>query len=235
MNNAFELKKSGALQLIEPRTPIEYSTVDVYKEVTTRDVQSYYAKTKLQLSSQWQALPSLSAEETLTKLHLDKSIPIKVQYSLRDNLYYVCLADESSPPEEVSIDYVIEVAKNTPRCSPDIFKLVQYCRDFKPGSLKMTGYPNPTGQQYIDALAKQKLGACRHRAAVFMELLSNRALRESIPELSGLQIDTIGVRFIGNQCHAFVEVRQNNQWVQFCLGGYDAKLETNNDAAPRPA
>ena len=45
----------------------------------------------------------------------------------------------------------------------------------------------------------------------------------------------IPVRIVTNDCHAFVEININEQWVCLNLGGYDAKLDINDSNQPMPA
>ena len=53
------------------------------------------------------------------------------------------------------------------------------------------------------------MAACRHRVAVFFKIASSLGFT---------------VRHISNQCHAFIEINLNQQWLTFDFGGYANEL-----------
>ncbi|WP_040535094.1 AAA family ATPase [Legionella drancourtii] len=177
----------------------------------------YLGKQTLRLTREWQALTSLSPQETLTHFSVDSgSENIEFSWSARDNLYYV----RSTIPGLRKISFLLEVARTT-RTAPlpqRIHDLIKYCSEFGSGALAIN-QEAATGIDYLNSLITQKKGACRHRALVFKVLME-----KYYPE--------IPVRIITNQCHAFVEINLHHQWVAYDLGGYPVQLSVNESWTP---
>ena len=77
--------------------------------------------------------------------------------------------------------------------------MVGYFRSFAPSD----DSPESEGDIYLD-LALSKKGVCRHRAFAFLVT----ALNIGIP-----------ARFVHNEAHAWVEVRDDQRWHRIDLGG----------------
>ena len=86
-----------------------------------------------------------------------------------------------------------------------VSKMIGYFRSFSPSDEP----PEPQGDIYLD-LALSKKGVCRHRAFGFLVT----ALNVGIP-----------TRFIHNEAHAWVEVRDHQRWHRIDLGGAALDLE----------
>ena len=190
----------------------------------------YYGKSKLQLSQEWQALPSVSSTEILTHLHVSiENVNIEVKYAKRDNLYYI--RKKTGFPSFVELDFLVEEPGNlSDEKIPDVLQpLLDYCQNFK--SLPLTiSVDNPKGSDYLEALVSQATGSCRHRSLVLKVLMDNPLLRQKLPlplrnELTSLP--SYPVRIINNDCHSFVEIKINSQWVRVDLGGYAAQLDVD--------
>lgn len=63
--------------------------------------------------------------------------------------------------------------------------------------------------EVINAILKNRVGACRHRAMAFM--LAAKAVN-------------VKARLVRNECHEYVEVWMHEKWVKIDLGGWDANL-----------
>ncbi len=220
LNEAFLLENEEGSPLSECTQPV---LVDDLHEIgeqraRTRTGCTYYlGKQTLRLTGEWQALASLSPQETLTHFSVDSgSKDMEFSWSPRDNLYYL----RSTIPGPRVLSFLLEVA-DTPRTAPlpqQVQKLITYCSEFGAGALTRNKEA-ATGIDYLNSLITQRKGACRHRALVFKVLMEKR-----YPE--------IPVRIITNQCHAFVEINQDNQWVAYDLGGYPVQLSVNESWTP---
>ena len=220
IDNAFTLKQIGGLEL----SPCDAhrSTVDVYAEAKKyRDEarKAYYGKQQLVLTTEWQAVASLSGEEQLLEYHLDSDVAVELRYSQRDNLYYVRSKEEGFT--EATMDFMVTVPK-VKRTLPASFEhLANRYEAFIDGSLAITS-PNPTGHDYLQAIEEQGKGVCRHKAFAF-----KAAMREKNPN--------IPVRIINNDCHSFVELYSDGHWISRDLGGAAARLEIiEAEEAPKP-
>jgi len=240
-SSVFTKKNTAALDFASPQPEIEISSTDVYQDTHDPSISlpCYYAKVTLSVTNQWQALPSLSANETITKLHTDPAIPLDIQYSKRDNLYYIRnnSAEINPQPTDVSIDFIVQCTQEPMIRSyenSDLKTLIGYCADFQKKSLDMKDASASNGQDFIMAMAKQKVGSCRHRTAVFKALFDNCDLREQIPALKNLNLSNYTARIISNDCHSYIEVKEQNQntWVKCDLGGYLSELNISEDAKP---
>ncbi len=82
---------------------------------------------------------------------------------------------------------------------------------------------HPTGQDFLNALNEQRVGACRHRSFLFKVWMHEH--HADIP-----------VRIINNDIHSFVEIKYNNQWQMYNLGGYPCNITiTEPDSLPELA
>ena len=224
IDRSFRLKHTGDLQL-NPCTS-QRCTNDVFSAVTELkplpEYLYYYGKTSLQLTNEWQPLPSLSAQEELTHYHIEPHTAVELNYSSRDNQYY--LRSKEASERSISVDYLIKVAK--PRKTPPL--AIQQVIEYFSGSLIEPGFSSgplmmalehPTGADYMNAILKQKKGSCRHRSVAFYYLM-----QEKFP--------TVLVRMMVNSCHMQVEILVEDEWITCNLGGYPAKLNVQNTNNP---
>lgn len=234
-NEVFSICNHEDLKLTDCSSLV-ISEQDVYqltlKQNSNVNNKFFYAKTKVVLNQMWQALPSLDSNEKITHIHFESHDDIEIKYSQRDNLYYIRRM-YPGPEIETTVDYLLEFPEREQKPSIVIQKLIDFCSEFKAKALEMSKYSNPTGVDYLIELVQQRVGACRHRAVVFKALLENNRLRETIPELKGLDLSHIHARIIMNECHAFVEIEDSGHWVKYDLGGYDVEaININEDNAP---
>lgn len=204
IQNAFELGNPLDLELKECERPPE-----LLSELIKDGHTCYSGYAQLNLTHQWQALPSLSCNEVLLSLQTQPdTTDIKLAYSEKTNLYYIKSTSVTSP-QSLSLKYTVGLPITTPKPLPEsITQLASFCRSFGSGALtKQSG----NGTDYLDAMYQEKKGACRHRALVFKDQMAK--LYPEIP-----------VRIITNQCHAFVEVQVDNDWQACDLGGYPSTL-----------
>ncbi|MBA2655499.1 MAG: AAA family ATPase [Tatlockia sp.] len=185
----------------------------------------YYGKLDLILDNRWQALPSLSSAEKILEYHLDKSnVSCEIKYSLKDNLYYIRSKDKGR--YTVTLDFLLEKFRLEKIDLPEtLYNLIQHYSQFGEGAHSFKGPGN--GQQYLDAINKEKTGACRHRSFALMDAIQNHKQDWGLP-------DTIACRFNTNDCHAFVEIQlsADRPWIAYNLGGYAADLTLDKSNMP---
>lgn len=223
MQDAFDLKNEGDLQLIgiefEP-IKLEHD-VNLYKNCFEDNAEStnYYGKQTLAISNEWQALYSLSPNEFMLGYHLSPNDDVEINYSVRDNQYYIRTKSE---PKIISIDFVLAVPKATPRhLPPEIQSLVEYYQSFGMNKLQLPD-KQLTGEDYFGYIYQQRVGACRHRS-----LMMKAHIDRVFPYYQA--------RIVDNDCHSYVEVNIQGAWVKCDLGGYPARLtidDKNNPANP---
>ncbi|MFC3909354.1 hypothetical protein ACFORL_09755 [Legionella dresdenensis] len=218
VKDAFNLFNRGGLDLIE--RPMAACQEDVFffgKSLPkVKYGQRFYGKQVLNLTHEWQAIGSRSANEVMTHYHVDPG-PVEIAYSQRDNLYYI---RTKGKPVETVLDFLIEVP-NTNIAVPNAVKtLAKKIRKYHEKELKLPSH-SLTGKQYLDAIEQQTAGACRHRALAFCHLLNK-------------QYPEIQTRIVDNDCHTYVETLHNGHWVAHDLGGYPAKLEIQDNLKHKP-
>ncbi len=165
----------------------------------------------------WYKLPSLAANEELVCYHSEQSTPLQFKYSKRDNFYYVKPTDLNTCLEiYVYVPYPLEIHPILQICPSSFSRFIiesyRYYRSFGKNKLDIDSSKEYTGQDYIDLLYKQKIGACRHRAALFQYKFSQK-----FPELL--------CRIVSNDVHAFIELNIGNHWYTLDLGGYPANIQ----------
>lgn len=191
---------------------------DVFQagKVLAQEARVFYGKRQFHLSEAWQVIPSLAAGETLMKFHTDPpEASIDIQYSERDNLYYI---KSIAGQQTISLDFLVKIPKKTAILPKDIQAMVEEYHSWGSGALEPQS-ANPSGKDYLAWMRAQKKGACRHRAFTFAE-----GMQTAHPE--------IPVRIVTNDCHAFAEIRIQGLWVACQLGGYSAELEIQETYAP---
>ncbi|MFT4058006.1 MAG: AAA family ATPase [Legionella sp.] len=225
INKAFNLQKGPNIALI-PSPQSQACEEDVFaigKSLPKEKETSYvYGKQKLNISPEWQALTSLKPDEMLTHFHTDPKVDVEIAYSQRDNQYYV----RSTSTQTIDIDFLLRIPKRTSLPStipPQMQQYIEICNSFTQGPL-IIEQPNPTGFDYLECIAKQKKGACRHSAMLFKALM-----QQNLPH--------IPVRIVNNDCHMYPEVFLEGRWHGISLSGYPAQLninEANNPHKRRP-
>ncbi|STX52670.1 AAA domain (dynein-related subfamily) [Legionella busanensis] len=178
----------------------------------------YLGRQTITFNGDLQRLDSISASEEIPYYHVEPlDVAIKFIYSKRDNLYYI----QSPPGKTVTVSFLLKLNQEQPiELSPSVEKintLAAKFLKFGEGELDLKGIAAPTGDDYLRAMIKQEKGACRHRAVAFKAEIE-RFYRD------------LPVRIVDNQCHAFVEVMLEGQWVRYDLGGYPAKLTITESA-----
>lgn len=216
IDHAFEIKKVGNPLIDLPIHRIQYVETNnlfamAQKNLPKEGQVQLYAKKRFTLDGYWQAMPSMCPQEVMTHARANG---IEMQYSSRDNLYYI----RTNSPKTCDVEWLVTVPTAQPPMLPqNIARLVTRYKHFGKGALSITT-PDPTGRDYLSCMEAQEKGACRHRAFAFKAFM-----KEHYPN--------IPVRLISNGCHMFVEVQYEGQWVTCDLGGYPAKLtldESNN-------
>lgn len=203
---------------------IQFHDQDVYRvaqeKQNTQNI--FYAKTNITLSTNWRPLPSLFSTERITDMHFSVSDKnIVVQYSESENIYYI--RQVSGMPTKIEVDYLIEVNPQKQNAFQAVKKLVKFFNEFGAGELdKRKLGENFPARDYVIAMLQQKVGACRHRAALFKAIIDDLALKNSITELKKLNFDGIEARIVANDCHSFVEVKESDVWIAYDLGGHPA-------------
>lgn len=250
IRQVFECSNSGNINLVNKK--IKFMAQDVYLEAkldakqaqkNNPDKKIHYAKTKLLLNGRWQALPSLKANDVITKVHLDPSVDVDIQYSQRDNLYFI--RRKNLEADVVDIDYVVE---SDPAELPSLSDLpqavrevVRFCKmEFGEDDIDLSKLSRLDGRDCILAIANQRQGACRHKSYLLKAILDNPSLLNHIDffenkKLNLKEFEEIEARIIDNDCHTYIELRDTNShgWVRCDLGGQFANLNIrNNDFHP---
>ena len=207
-NTPCTFKQAGDLQLDARRQPTEHQ--DVY-QIACQQKQAghYYGKQTLNLDNHWQPIASLSAQETILYYTLTPKYPVEIQYSKRDNLYYI----RTQSPQHlvaVTLEFILEIPSITSPILPEnLKKNIQYFKNFKPGKLNLKTDANTSPQDYLINLIKQQVGACDLRALLFHAHVNSQYQSRSIT----------------NDCHAFIELYCDSRWITIDLGGYESKIE----------
>lgn len=192
----------------------------LYLEYEASGDNHYYFRDELHLTHQWQTLPSLYNDEQLHAYALEPLVNVDIRYDPHLGMHVIRLKDDEPPAVTVNVELLLS---HTPSLAfndlPDAIRhLINDCCDFK--DTQLTGIsPDATAEDYLNALVKQRKGACRHRAIVFKHLMAQ-------------QHADIPVRIVSNACHMYAEVFYANQWIKCDLGGYDARLDIDESNMP---
>ena len=163
----------------------------------------YLGRFKINMSKDWQPLPSLDPNEELISYYTD-SDNVEIKYCVENNFYYI----SSKACQDVFVEILVEKKPVEPLVLDYVTKdLLTQIKSYTAG--KLTG-DLTNGKACIDAILEQKKGACRHRAIACMYLLQQKR---------------IPVRIVTNDCHSFVEIQSNGVWHIEDLGFYAANLE----------
>ena len=205
ITHAFYLEATGD-KLLTPCAPLR---APLGQELAASGSALYYSKQVITLNDEWQALASLSPYENMIRYHTYPEVDIDIQYSKRDNLYYVkCKTGESIT---VDIDFTLQVPSLELPLPMEIKSIVDDFRRFDEKGLSLP-FGALTGDDYLQAITSQQIGACRHRAFAFKKRMDNAG---------------ISCRIVYNNCHAFAEVQHEGRWYRCDLGGYCAHLKIN--------
>ncbi|BCA94633.1 hypothetical protein TUM19329_09940 [Legionella antarctica] len=218
LNNAFNLSNISLDVNIEARN-ITRSLEDLKSQLTEEN--QYYGIQKINLSTTWQFLASLDAEEIMTHYHLSHPDEVEIGYSTRDNMYCIRRSPDSSQTNNpITIGFILNIPQKRSQDSfpHGIQQKIGECSEFTAKPLKIT-QDHPTGADYLSALQEQKVGACRHRALIFKAWMD-----EHHPAFK--------TRIINNDCHSYVETKHQEHWITCNLGGYPADLMIDEPKKP---
>ncbi len=193
------------------------SLFTMYKE-NSKDY--HFARLSLVLTTAWQHLPSVNANDHLTHYYLSKG-DVDVELNELDNGFTSIRSKRaSSEPVEIELLYRKSLVAITFSDLPESIKeIVANCRGFRSEPLECK--PEMTALDYLNALIDQRSGSCRHRTVVFMSKMQE--LGTAIP---------CRYQVITNTVHVFPEIFYKGQWVKCDLGGYDAEIKIDNQRLP---
>ena len=175
IDDAFTLSNKNPNLALEERS-IPKSAINLKAKLGTfADTNKYYhGVQEVNLSTEWQSLASLSAEEELTEYHLNQAADVDIAYSKRDNLYYIRQKPGSSQiANPITIDFILKVPPASQEAlPPDIQAKIQECLVF--GDKAFESKRRCKRGRLLAALMAQKMGACRHRTLVFKAWMEQR-------------------------------------------------------------
>ncbi len=208
IENAFTLANIEDIGLIT-KTDLqqEFSSVLNLNERTKKGC--YYGEQVFNLDERWQPIASLSPADIMTHYHLSSHEGVEIQYSPRDNLYYIRTTGRA---QTVTLDFLVKKGPlKTVPSSKKLRELVREYNTFKDGELQRERF-----ETYAQAIHRKKVGACRHRAVAFKKWI------ETHPD----KYPDVQVRIVNNGCHSFVEVKEGDkgEWITLDLGGYPAHV-----------
>lgn len=171
----------------------------------------YYGIVDLAPSTRLEILPSLSREERLTHLFVDRE-GFSLAKSPNTRFYYV--SNHSNYPKK--LHFILEV-KNPAKITlpPEIADLIETYKNFGEGKVT-TGVANPTGLDFLAALNRQKMGACRHRVVCFFYEMQRR-----FPD--------IPIWALLNDIHAMAEFFYKGHYFKVDLLGYHGDLDITDE------
>jgi hypothetical protein len=222
IDHAFRLSSLADIQLAKTDiTNSDCDLVDLGEVVSSTSDAAYFLGTDtIGTAYQWLPLPSITANDHITHLHLSPKVDYDLRYSERDNLYYIYIKSPIDRP--VTVQYLFNTHSPIKKVSLplDIAQLMDELNHYGDEALRL---PQSllTGAAYLAALKTQKVGSCRHRTIVFKALMGER-----FPDIS--------CRIVMNDFHAFAEVNIDGQWLTCDLGGYPAKLIIEEPVLPKP-
>lgn len=227
-NEAFTLKHSSDdLELVDVDN-IQI-VAHVAKNIPDDDaVYTYCLGTKVFFASErWQAIPSLSATETLTHCCGSSSHQYQIKYSKRDDLYYIKIDND---PNGLGFKFEFIIQRPIQHYTmPVLNNFSEQLRAYKNVPLTLAEQNHYTGSDLYREMVNQKKGACRHRAIVFKKEVDD-FFQKNFP-----QNNPYIVRVIANTCHMFCEVATQNEpskVVSFQLGGAPGSIHLNEALNP---
>ncbi|KTD42039.1 hypothetical protein [Legionella parisiensis] len=180
-------------------------------------------KKRLNLTENWQALPSLHPGETLLDIAISelKKDDFEIKYSQKNHLHYIRLLKPTIEPRDIIVNLLLRMPKHyrahpvfsTLAAQPGhheihrlLMKYFKFGRDR--GELRNSiGATVHNGTEYLNEARKLGVASCRLRAIAFKEEMSR--LYPEIP-----------VSVAVNPDHCFIEMELDGQWQRYCLGGY---------------
>lgn len=220
LNNAFILKHSiPTEEQLEPCTfqQMESGLYDFGKSLPVEpDATCYFGTLLINLSSQWQAIPSLSiSDEEITHCSLQPQVNFQMKYCREDNQYWI-----KGDNAKVQVELIVKIkAPREESLSSQVLDIVEKYRRFTAGSLTIID-AHPTGAHFLKYIQTQEKGACRHRSFACKV------------ELDALEQPNLCVSIINNDTHSFIEVNEAGNKVRCDLGGYPADTKLDKSAHP---
>ncbi|QRN03296.1 hypothetical protein GH742_05125 [Legionella sp. MW5194] len=256
-----KLQRKGQVKLVEVNDkqfkPVQVDRVDDLKSVYFSQYETkltYYLGK--QIVSGETALTSLGPYDRLIGFETNPKIDVEIVYCEEENLYYVRPKDPSKPIFTVTYliqsDYYYDMVRPAPaldKVNPeDILALQQVTFDENgdyldtPALKKIRSYSyeqrlnvltafcqfdlndlkgdTNNSVAILNSIIHERQGACRHRTWAFMALAD---------------VLNIEARAIYNDCHAYIEVKEQDDWQRVDLGGapVNQKIETLETSKPK--
>lgn len=192
-----------------------------------KENDSYFGRFKLELSTQWQPLPSVSANETLQDFYLSSNDEVEITQSAVNGFHYIRLKNttDADKTQSVMIETILSCPKSTltfkdlPEKIKNIAKeFISFREDEKGLDVSTNENANLSPQQLLNKIIEQRAGSCRHRSIAF------KASMAKLPQ--------VPVQIIKNKIHMYPEIFHNGMWVRCDLGGYPTNLAINHDLLP---
>ena len=172
-------------------------------------INLFFGKFDMLVGSAWALIPSVSPSEEMLRWYTASNLRLEVRQI--GSFYYIKALEEVL--HTISLEVLVN-APVAPRYSVDdlpakVQELVQFFRGFtaqaRQDKIARTPY------EHLHAIIQQQVGACRHRAVAFKQLM-----QQHFPMLP--------VQIIANEAHMYVEVWQHGCWITCDLGGYPTAI-----------
>ncbi|KTC99411.1 hypothetical protein Lery_0312 [Legionella erythra] len=256
-----KLQRKGQVKLVEV-TDKQFKTVKVDRVDDLKSVYFSEYETKLtyylgkQIVSGETALTSLAPYDRLVGFETNPKTDVEIVYCEEENLYYVRPKDPSKTIFTVTYliqsDYYYDMAQPAPaldKVNPeDVLALQQVTFDENgdyldtPALKKIRSYSykqrlnvlmafcqfdlndlkgdTNSSVAILNSIIHERQGACRHRTWAFMALAD---------------VLNLEARAIYNDCHAYIEVKEQDDWQRVDLGGapVNQKIETLETSKPK--
>ncbi|KTD47249.1 AAA domain (dynein-related subfamily) [Legionella rubrilucens] len=256
-----KLQRKGQVKLVETNDK-QFKAVKVDRVDDLKSVYFSQYETNLtyylgkQIVSGETALPSLSPSDRLVGFETNPKVDVEIVYCEEENLYYVRPKDPSKTILTVTYliqsDYYYEMTQPAPaldKVNPeDILALQQVMFDENgdyldtPALKKIRSYPyeqrrnvlmafcqfdlndlkgnTNSSVAILNSIIHERQGVCRHRTWAFMALAD---------------VLNLEARAIYNDCHAYIEVKEQGGWRRVDLGGapVNQKIETLETSKPK--
>jgi len=213
IKNPFLLSHNAADLSSQPELKNLKSDIPLYDSFNQKGEDYYFGRYDMQLSTDWQPMPSVSPQETLEAFYITPNDDIEIKKSLEDGFYYIRLKQSSGHLKhqvETLIYSKKEPSDSFNQLPVDVKELVRNCRSFREEPLEVKdGW---AAKDYLEAIINQRTGSCRHRSVAFRHLMN-----EKFPSMA--------VQLIQNDVHSYVEIYYNEHWVSCDLGGYPANVK----------
>lgn len=173
---------------------------------------------QLNLSTEWQALPSRHAADKLIQLSISalNNNNFQIIKSQETSQYYI-RAINPCAAKKIQIDYIIESPSSSPTLN--VYKLQRSHPDICALLLKYSSFSGDKPQEtsnnaniYLKAARTEKRGSCRLRAIACKEEMQR--LYKDIP-----------VNIVVNPYHCYLEIKLDGIWQSYCLGGVNTNMQ----------